>query len=302
MSDPHTSSSQQSSSDSHEHSRDRVSRGPDSTGLELLDQCLQSLPEGDARIPLLYQLRQRVVEMMASSQQSEAERTKMQTVIEKLTAPACRIGTMLAQSEQGTVKVMVGGAEYVANVDPRIEGHTLNVGHQVLVNEAYVVIRSLGYDLNGPVVKVREVLDEGRLRLDQEAGRQGMIIHRADNLKDLDLKVGDEVRLDPTHRLAIERLESSTEKTHLLADLPHVRWEDIGGQEEAIGAIRRAIEYPLLHEDVFHRFQFQQPKGFLLYGPPGCGKTLIGQATAASLGHLLAGQETMSVNPRKKHR
>ncbi|MDH5575438.1 MAG: AAA family ATPase, partial [Nitrospirota bacterium] len=207
-----------------------------------------------------------------------------------------RIGTLLGQPDKGVARIMVGGAEYYANVDPRLEGDGLKAGHQILVNEAYVVIRSLGYDRSGPIVKVREILGDGRLRIDQEAGRQGILIQRADDLAGTDLKVGDEVRLDPTHRIAIERLENPQGQSHLLAELPTVRWEHIGGQQEAIGAIRRSIEYPLLHEGLFARYQFQQPKGFLLYGPPGCGKTLIGQATAASLGQLLA-QERETLTP-----
>jgi len=108
--------------------------------------------------------------------------------------------------------------------------------------------------------------------------------------------VGDEVRLDPTHRIAIELLDNVQGQSHLLAELPTVRWEDIGGQQEAIESIRRSIEYPLLHAELFSQYQFQQPKGFLLYGPPGCGKTLIGQATAASLGEILAenGESTIT--------
>ena len=264
------------------------------SALELIDQCLASLPEGDERIAFLYQLRHRVIELTTSTQQHEAERTKMQAVIEKLTAPANRIGTLVELPEAGVARIMVGGAEYFANLDPRLEGEVPKVGHQILVNEAYVVIRSLGYDGSGPVVKIREVLSDGRLRIDQDAGRQGLLIQRADELAAMTLKVGDEVRLDPTHRLALERVESSEAKHHLLAELPSITWEQIGGQKEAIDAIRRSIEYPLLHEHVFQQYQFQQPKGFLLYGPPGCGKTLIGQATAASLGHLLAGQETVA--------
>jgi proteasome-associated ATPase len=268
-----------------------------STPLELIDQCLASLPEGDQRIPLLYQLRHRFVEQATFSQQQEADIKKMQAVIEKLTAPANRIGTLVGQPDEGVARIMVGGAEYYANVDPRIEGDSLKVGHQILVNEAYVVIRSLGYDRSGPIVKVRELLGDGRLRIDQEAGRQGILIQRADDLARVNLKVGDEVRLDPTHQIAIERLENPHFQSHLLAELPTVRWEHIGGQQEAIGAIRRSIEYPLLHEGLFSRYQFQQPKGFLLYGPPGCGKTLIGQATAASLGQLLAQDRETSTLP-----
>ncbi len=277
-------------------SRSQTQRLSELSSLEFLDQCLASLPEGDERIALLYQLRHRLIELTTSTQQHEAERTKMQSVIEKLTAPANRIGTLVSQPAEGIARIMVGGAEYYANVDPRMEGDPLKIGHQILVNEAYVVIRSLGYDQSGPIVKVRELLGDGRLRIDQEAGRQGILIERTDDLASVELKVGDEVRLDPTHRIAIERLENSQAQSHLLAELPTVRWEHIGGQQEAIESIRRSIEYPLLHKGLFARYQFQQPKGFLLYGPPGCGKTLIGQATAASLGELLA-QKGESITP-----
>ena len=286
MSDHHSSVSQ-SSSRKRKASSGQSQRLSELSSLELIDQCLASLPEGDERIAFLYQLRHRLIELTTSTQQHEAERTKMQSVIEKLTAPANRIGTLLSQPADGVARIMVGGAEYYANVDPRMEGDPLKIGHQILVNEAYVVIRSLGYDQSGPIVKVREILGDGRLRIDQEAGRQGILIQRTDDLASVELKVGDEVRLDPTHRIAIEQLENSQAKSHLLAELPTVRWEHIGGQQEAIESIRRSIEYPLLHKELFARYQFQQPKGFLLYGPPGCGKTLIGQATAASLGELL---------------
>jgi proteasome-associated ATPase len=287
MSDHQPSVSQPASDKPKAFSR-HSQRPSELSSLELLDQCLASLPEGDERIAFLYQLRHRLIELTTSTQQHEAERTKMQSVIEKLTAPANRIGTLVSLPDEGVARIMVGGAEYYANVDLQMEEDSLKVGHQILVNEAYVVIRSLGYDQSGPIVKIRELLGDGRLRIDQEAGRQGILIQRADDLVSVDLKVGDEVRLDPTRRIAIEQLENSQAKSHLLAELPTVRWEHIGGQQEAIESIRRSIEYPLLHQELFARYQFQQPKGFLLYGPPGCGKTLIGQATAASLGEILA--------------
>ena len=276
------------SSDKDHIRSDRGSGVSERSSLELIDECLASLPEGDERITLLYQLRHRFIEMSTATQQHETERTKMQAVIEKLTAPANRIGTLIGLPEDGVARIVVGGAEYYANIDLQLDGDVPKIGHQILVNEAYVVIRSLGYDRSGPIVKIREILQEGRLRIDQEAGRQGILIQRADDLASTDLKVGDEVRLDPTHRIAIEQLENSQGQAHLLAELPTVRWEQIGGQQEAIESIRRSIEYPLLHADLFSQYQFQQPKGFLLYGPPGCGKTLIGQATAASLGEILA--------------
>lgn len=297
MSDHH-SSIPQAGPEKAKASRGHTQRPSELSSLELLDQCLTSLPEGDERIALLYQLRHRFIEMTTATQQHEAERTKMQAVIEKLTAPANRIGTLIELPEEGVARIVVGGAEYYANVDLQLEGDVPKIGHQILVNEAYVVIRSLGYDRSGPIVKIREVLKEGRLRIDQEAGRQGIFIQRADDLAEVDLKAGDEVRLDPTHRIAIEQLENSQARSHLLAELPTVRWEQIGGQQEAIESIRRSIEYPLLHAELFSQYQFQQPKGFLLYGPPGCGKTLIGQATAASLGEILAKEDSESATAR----
>jgi len=287
MSDHHSRASD-SGQENVKATRNSGQRLSELSSLELLDQCLASLPEGDERMALLYQLRHRFIELTTAIQQHDVERTKMKAVIEKLTAPANRIGTLIGLPEDGVARIVVGGAEYYANIDLQMEGDSPKVGHQILVNEAYVVIRSLGYDRSGPIVKIREVLKEGRLRIEQEAGRQGNLIKRADDLVGIDLKAGDEVRLDPTHQIAIERLENSSGQSHLLAELPTVRWEQIGGQREAIESIRRSIEYPLLHAELFSQYQFQQPKGFLLYGPPGCGKTLIGQATAASLGEILA--------------
>jgi proteasome-associated ATPase len=104
----------------------------------------------------------------------------------------------------------------------------------------------------------------------------------------IDLKPGDELRVDPTQRIALEKLADRKAAKHVLDEVPNVTWEQIGGQKEAIAAIRKAIEYPLLHAATFQQFKFSQPKGFLLYGPPGCGKTLIGQAAAGSLSKLVS--------------
>jgi proteasome-associated ATPase len=150
------------------------------------------------------------------------------------------------------------------------------------------VIKTLGYDRNGPILKVAEALPDGRLRFEQDMGRQSLILQRSSDLAGVDLKAGDEVRIDPSHRIAIEKLEDRQASKHVLDEVPKITWEQIGGQSEAISAIRKAIEYPLLHAETFQKFKFSQPKGFLLYGPPGCGKTLIGQAAASSLSKLVS--------------
>ena len=259
----------------------------ESDPLELIEQCLASFPDSDPRQKILYKLRHVVTLGQAAQKQREVELKKVADVIAKLTAPANRVGTLLEVPGEGLARILVGGAEYYASVDPRVPTAELKIGAQILVNEAYAVIKMLGYDRNGPVLKVAEALADGRLRFEQEMGRQVLILQRSSDLISVDLKAGDEVRIDPSLHVAIEKLEDRKAKSHLLDEVPTVTWEQIGGQAEAISAIQKAIQYPLLHAGTFQRFKFTQPKGFLLYGPPGCGKTLIGQAAAASLSKLV---------------
>ncbi len=256
--------------------------------LELIEQCLALFSETDPRQKLLYKLRHAVMLSQAANQQREAEFKKVSDVVAKLTAPANRIGMLLDIPGDGLAHIVVGGAEYYANVDPRVAVGDLKIGTQILVNEAYAVIKTLGYDLNGPILKLTEAMADGRLRFEQEMGRQSLILRRSSDLTGTELKPGDELRIDPTHRIALEKLDDRKATKHVLDEAPKVTWEQIGGQSEAIAAIRKAIEYPLLHAATFQQFKFSQPKGFLLYGPPGCGKTLIGQAAAASLSKLVS--------------
>ncbi len=255
--------------------------------LELIDECLAAFPDSDPRQKLLYKLRHVMTAQSVVQDRRETEFKKLNEVVTKLTAPANRVGLLVEVPGEGLARIVVGGAEYYANIDPRLPAEDLKIGTQILVNEAYTVIKTLGYDRNGPVLKVAEVLPDGRIRFEQDMGRQALILQRSSDLVGADLKAGDEVRIEPTHRIAIEKFENRQARTHLLDEVPSVTWDQIGGQQQAIEAIRKAIEYPLLHAETFTKYQFTQPKGFLLYGPPGCGKTLIGQAAAASLAQLV---------------
>ena len=182
---------------------------------------------------------------------------------------ANRIGIFLS-SPGGIANVFVSGSEYYANIDPRVDVDRLRTGCRVLINEAYAVVGDLGYSPTGPVAKVGDVLEGGRLRLSQAHGTQEIVLERGAELQDVDLKVGDEVRVDPAFKVALERLQSAESKEYFIDDVPPTPWESIGGQHEAIHAIRDTIELPALHPELFERFQYTTPKG--LPTAPAAGK------------------------------
>jgi len=253
------------------------------TPLDSLERIIASLPPGDPTRSELIRLRSNVADQEEVIAEARQTIEKLDEVIKKVTSPANRIGTYLGTPNKETAQIVVGGSDYYCNVDPRINLSKLKKGTRVLVNEAYVIVGDLGYDLSGPVTKVTEVLGHDRLRVGLEHGMQSVVLQRSQDLMKENLKVGDEIRVDPNYRIAIELLSESKTQDYYLESVPETPWGKVGGQEEALSAIKDAIELPLLHSDLFAKFQHQTPKGFLLYGPPGCGKTLIGKATAYNL-------------------
>jgi proteasome-associated ATPase len=262
---------------------DKWGENVEATPLELVDKLISSTVEGDPARFDLFRLRQQIQEHDLTLAEARAAIEKMDEVIKKVTSPANRIGTFLGFPKKEIAHVAVGGHDYYSNVDPRLEAKALKIGTRVLVNEAYVVVGDLGYDTSGPVGKIADVLKDGRLRVGQEHGLHAVILQRSSDLLEAKLKVGDEIRIDPAFRVAVELLTSNEKSDYYLEEVPELPWSRVGGQQEALQAIKDAIELPLLHGDLFQRFHYAQPKGFLLHGPPGCGKTLIGKATAFNL-------------------
>jgi proteasome-associated ATPase len=251
--------------------------------LSIIDQILMTMDETDRRRPLLFQLRRQLQEDEITFEEARRTIVELEGALEKVTAPANRVGTLLAPPENGVAYLTVGGAEYYANVDSRLDDRSLRVGTRVLVNEAFAVVGDMGESPSGTVGKIVDVLDDGRLQVGQEHGSQTHILLRGSDLEAEALKAGEEVRIDPHFRVALEKMPHSEVKDFYLEEVPDLPWEKIGGQKDAIQAIKDTIEMPVLHPELFKRFQYSTPKGFLLYGPPGCGKTLIGKATAYNL-------------------
>ncbi len=253
--------------------------------LAILEEIIRLAPRNDIRLMQLLRLLRHQLEVDERQMQEAMQALQeYEEAYQKLTSPANRIGVFLDSPEEGTALIALGDSEYYANVDPKLDNPEFKVGTRVRVNEAFAVIGDMGYHPAGPIVKVQEVLDGNRLRVANDPqGMSSRIVFRSSDLLDTLIKPGDEVRLEPNFKVAIEHIPHQEVRDYYFEEVPPIEWNQIGGQEEAIQLIRETIELPLLHPEIFKKFDKQPLKGILLYGPPGCGKTLIGKATAYNL-------------------
>src|SRR6202171_5475190 len=221
--------------------------------LDAFDRVIASLPPGDPIRRELLDLRPEISDHEETIVEARRMIEKLEEVIKKVTSPANRIGTFLGATSRDTAHIVVGGADYYCNVDPRIPLAKLKKGTRVLVNEAYVIVGDLGFETAGPVTKITEVLGADRLRVGSEHGLQSLILQRSAALMKISLKSGDEVRVDPNYRVALEVLSHPQSREHYLDEVPELPWNKVGGQEHALQAIKDAIELPLIHGELFEK-------------------------------------------------
>lgn len=208
--------------------------------------------------------------------------------VEKLTRPPSPYGIVVGRNPDDHFDVLVNGRKLRVSVGGKIDCDTIELGSEVLLNDSMSIVEARHPEPAGDVVTLTKVLEDGIRAIVSLRGDDERVCELSDSLRGANLRSGDLLRLDSRSNLLLERLLQPEVEHLLLEQVPNVTFADIGGLDDQIEKIRDAVELPFLHADLFAEYQLPAPKGILLYGPPGCGKTLIAKAVANSLAQRVA--------------
>ena len=233
-------------------------------------------------------LKERNARLTTTLHEARDQIVAMKEEIDRLAQPPSGYGIFVELFDDGTVDVFTGGRKLRVAVSPEIEIEELQRGREVMLNEALNVVRVMGFERVGEVVMFKEMLADGERALVLGHTDDERIVRIAETLGDQKLRAGDSLLLEPKSGYVYERIPKAEVEELVLEEVPDIDYASIGGLSGQIEQIRDAVELPYLHQELFREHELQPPKGILLYGPPGCGKTLIAKAVANSLAKKVA--------------
>jgi len=241
--------------------------------LETKGQLAQALSQNERLAATLREAREQIVALKEE--------------VEKLTAPPSGFGVFLGVNDDGTINISSGGRKLRVNVHPEIDPKSLQPGQELMLNEALNVVEACAYEVQGEVVSLKETLGPDRALVIGNADEE-RVVQIGEPLRNRHLRAGDSLLMDVRSGFVLEHLPKPEVEELILEEVPDISYQDIGGLTDQIEQIRDAVELPYLHADLFAEHELKPPKGILLYGPPGCGKTLIAKAVANSLAKKVA--------------
>ncbi len=203
--------------------------------------------------------------------------------VEKLTQPPSAYGTFLARNDDGSVDVVSGGRKMRVAVHPDLDETDLQRGAEVVLNESLNVVLARSHEVGGEIVTLKEILEDRKRAIVVGRADEERVVELTEAILAGPLRSGDAVLMDSRSGLLLERLPRAEIEELVLEEVPDINYEDIGGLDSQIEQITDAVELPFMHRELFEEYRLPAPKGILLYGPPGCGKTLIAKAVANSL-------------------